>query len=635
MSLLAEMKRRKVFRVGAAYAVAAWALAQIADLVLANTSAPGWVMQVILLVLALGFPVALILAWAYELTPDGVRRTETADDGKATRGLTTGDAVLIVLMLAVIAIAGYQVAMMPAESVTMTANGVEFAAGDRNAKADAEPEDGSTSIAVLAFENMSPDPDNAFFAEGISEEILNVLASVRDLRVASRTSAFSFAGTQTPIPEIAQRLGVVHVLEGSVRKAGNRVRITAQLIDARTDQHLWSNAYDRDLTDIFAVQEEIAQAITIALKDQLGIREVRVQAPTDNLEAYERLLRGRQLFHQRGATIDQAIADLERAVELDPDYGLAWAVLAAAHYVAPGYPTELTLTQAMDGAERALDRALAINPEQPLALAVRGQIQTNEGKWVQGLETLDRASVLAAQETTPLLWSALNLLGAGYVHEARAAIDRAWAADPLVGVTNGFRGIINLALGEGEVDRHIEFAARNGWEYGYFVLAGERIAAGRFEEAAEALSAYQRHAHASSRFPDALQEGMIEALRAGRRPELSDDMFEDSQSQSMFHLLLGNAETFYTMLFEQFDEPGQDNGPTWLRQVWQYRHYRPTWLRQVWQPSTDKMREHPLFFEFARRRGLVELWDQRGYPPGCRPADGPDGRHLDCPEFPQ
>ena len=622
MSFLAEMKRRKVFRVGAAYAVAAWALAQVADLVLANTSAPGWVIQAILLVLALGFPVALILAWAFEVTPDGVKRTENADDAQARSGLTAGDAVLVVLMLSVIGIAGYQVATMPGK--TATGEGVAETVDRENPSTPAPPapQDGATSIAVLAFDNMSPDPDNAFFAEGISEEILNVLASVEDLRVASRTSAFSFTGTQTPIPEIAERLGVVHVLEGSVRKAGNRVRITAQLIDARTDQHLWSDAYDRDLTDIFAVQEEIAQAITAALKDKLGIRQVRVQAATDNLEAYELMLRGRQLFHQRGATLDQAIVDLERAVELDPEFGIAWAVLAAAYFVAPGYPTELTFTRAREGAGNALDRALAINPDQPLALAVLGQIQIDEADWSQGLDTLERATSLSTQETSPLLWSALTLFSAGYVHEARAAIDKAWAADPLVGITNGNRGIINLALGEGDIDRHIEFAARNGWEHGYFVLASERNAAGRFDEAAEALTAFWRHTSSQSRFPDALQEVILEALRAGRLPELVDTLPEGPMFPGWADLLLGNAEAFYTRWLEgPTDELGRTN--------------RPNWLRHVWQPSTGILRKHPKFFEFAQRSGLVELWEQRGYPPGCRPVDGPDGRHLDCSDFPR
>jgi len=623
MSILAEMRHRKVFRVGAAYAVAAWGLAQIADLMLANTSAPGWVMQVILLILALGFPVALILAWAFEVTPEGVRRTESADDAQAKGRLTTGDAVLVVLMLAVIGIAGYQVANMPGKTVTGTGADVTETPGRENAASPAAPapQGGATSIAVLAFENMSPDPDNAFFAEGISEEILNVLATVEDLRVASRTSAFSFTGTQTPIPEIAKRLGVVHVLEGSVRKAGNRVRITAQLIDARTDQHLWSDAYDRDLTDIFAVQEEIARAITTALRDELGIREVRVQAATENLEAYERMLRGRQLFHQRGATLDQAIADLERAVALDPDYGLAWAVLAAAYYVAPGYPTELTFTEAMESAEMALDRALAINPEQPLALAVQGQIRIDQGDWSQGLETLEHASSIAAQETTPLLWSAVNLFGAGYVREAKAAIDRAWAADPLVGITNGYRGIINLALGEGEIERHIEFGARNGWEHGYFILASDHIASGDYRAAKDSLESLRRYWPSANRIPHPLFDELVGALRAGRKPEPTETSVEAFAYMERLELLLADADAFFGRLLALAPDS--------------YRANRSTWLRQVWQPHADVMREHPMFFEFARRRGLVELWEQRGYPPGCRPVDGPDGRHLDCPEFPR
>jgi len=622
MSFFAELKRRKVFRVAAAYAVAAWGVAQIADLVLANTAAPPWVMQVILLLLALGFPIAVILAWAFEVTPDGVKRTERAENSEATAKLPTGDYVLIALLLAVIGVAGFQIALMSDQNASDRATTVSDASGSASqATAENDHSSGSTSIAVLAFENMSPDPDNAYFAEGISEEILNVLASVEDLKVASRTSAFSFTGTQTPIPDIARQLGVVHVLEGSVRKAGNRVRITAQLIDARNDQHLWSDAYDRSLDDIFAVQEEIAQAIAGALTDRLGVDTIQVQAPTDNLEAYEAMLRGRQRFHQRGDTIDQSIADLERAVALDPDFGLAWALLSAAYYVAPGYPTELEFTDALSNAERALQRALALAPDQPLALAVKGQILIDRGEWITGLEALQRAADLTENDTTPQLWLGLNMFAAGYAAEARKMIDAAWTSDPLVGITNGYRGIIRYALGEEDVDRFIEFAARNGWEHGYSILAGDAILAGDLPSAVESLEALQRHAPEANRIPEPIYQTLIESLRAGRIPDIDRARIETLPYPAFIDLLLGNAEAFFSRLLELPEDS--------------YRFNRATWLRQVWQPNSEIFREHPLFFEYARRAGLVELWQSRGYPPGCAPVDGPDDRHLSCPEFPQ
>jgi adenylate cyclase len=203
-------------------------------------------------------------------------------------------------------------------------------------KQDPAPE---ASVAVLPFVNMSTDAENGFFADGISEELLNVLARVNGLKVASRTSAFSFKGKDTAIPEIARQLGVQHVLEGSVRKQGQRVRITAQLIKAGDDTHLWSESYDRDLNDIFKVQEEIAQAITRQLESILGKRRIEVAASTDNLEAYQNFLRGRARFHRREELL-KAIEDLAAATRLDPDFGEAWVYLAATWWVAPGYHTE-------------------------------------------------------------------------------------------------------------------------------------------------------------------------------------------------------------------------------------------------------------------------------------------------------
>jgi len=621
MSILAEMRHRKVFRVGAAYAVAAWGLAQIADLVLANTSAPGWVMQVILLVLALGFPVALILAWAFELTPEGVRRTESANAAQAKGRLTTGDAVLVILMLAVIAIAGYQVATMPGETMSAAGSGVTETAGRENTTAAAAPATphGSTSIAVLAFENMSPDPDNAFFAEGVSEEILNVLASVKDLRVASRTSAFSFTGKQTPIPEIAAQLGVAHVLEGSVRKAGNRVRITAQLIEARTDQHLWSDAYDRDLTDIFAVQEEIAQAITTALKDELGIREVRVHAATDNLEAYQSFLRGRQTFYARGTTLDSAIADLRRAVELDPDFGAAWAVLAAAYYVAPGYLTEIDDDEAYRSGRAAMAKALEFDPDNALAVSVQSLFKEVDKDWVSAIEFGERATRLTTQDSTPALWNAISLLKAGYVAEAHEAALEAWEADPLVGVNNGVLAITALSIGDRTaVERHAEFAARNGWPLALHLLAADACAGGDIEKTLARVEQWLERFNVPT---EVVNEALALIDRAGCPAAQSfDEQHSNLDLAALLFMVLGQPDPYFERLRRV-----SDTSLTGHR----------SWLRDMWQPASRRFREHPAFFEIADEIGLVELWQTRGYPPGCRPVDGPDDRHLDCSEFPR
>jgi len=314
VSLFAELKRRNVFRVGGAYAVVAWLLIEISDTIFPRLGLPEWTVTFVIVLLLLGFPVALVMAWAFELTPDGIKRTADApQDANDVRDSRRGLDWLIIVALVVV------IGMMAAERVSVPGRGTDGSQPVTDTGGEEAVRPGS-SIAVLAFDNMSPDPDNAYFAEGISEEILNILAGVDGLHVASRSSAFSFKDKNIPIPEIARELNVMHVLEGSVRRQGDRVRITAQLIHAETDGHLWSQAFDRDLVDIFEVQEEIAQSITTALAEVLGVQDVSVQASTRNMEAYERFLRGRAQFHQR-RDFDQVLADLRYAVEQDPDFG--------------------------------------------------------------------------------------------------------------------------------------------------------------------------------------------------------------------------------------------------------------------------------------------------------------------------
>ncbi len=261
MGLLVELRRRNVIRAAGLYLVTAWLLIQIAETLLPIFHTPDWVLQTLVILLALGFIPALIVSWVFELTPEGLKR-ESAD---ATPELNTATArkldgaVIVLLLLAIGLILG---------ELFVFGQRIE-AAGELDASVAAQGSLAPVAIAVLPFDNMSADAENEFFADGIAEEILNLLAGVRDLEVASRTSAFAFKGKDTSVPDIARSLKVRYVLEGSVRKAGNQVRITAQLIDAQTDRHLWSDTFDRKLDDIFAVQDEIAAAIGNALQVKL------------------------------------------------------------------------------------------------------------------------------------------------------------------------------------------------------------------------------------------------------------------------------------------------------------------------------------------------------------------------------
>lgn len=292
MSFFNELKRRSVFKVGVAYIVVAWLILQVCDVVLGNIGSPPWVFKVILLLLCIGLPIAVIFAWAFDLTPEGIMRTDVLDEAEKEQET-------------------------PAETIE-TSSEPTIATG--------------ASVAVLPFVNMSGDQENEYFSDGLSEELLNVLANIESLKVAARTSSFHFKGRTGDIADIAQRLGVASVLEGSVRQSGTRVRITCQLINAADGYHLWSETFDRELTDIFAVQDEISSAVAIALKVKLLGEDSpqRITGGTQDTGAFQAYLQAVH-FHRRGSdktALKSAVDAFEEAIKLDPGYAQAYAGLA-------------------------------------------------------------------------------------------------------------------------------------------------------------------------------------------------------------------------------------------------------------------------------------------------------------------
>jgi TolB-like protein len=388
MKLLAELKRRNVFRVAVAYVVLSWLILQMGDLLFDLMGLPEWANRIVLVILLLGFPVAVIFSWIYELTPEGVKKESAVDRSQSITPETGRKLNYITIgMIAIgIAVVGIDRFLIPHQTDTQSAAQTPYASSpSSDAPADlAPPErlvelDGPPSIAVLPFADMSPEGDQGYFSDGIAEEILNVLVKVDDLKVASRTSSFAFRGSEYDIPAIAEKLKVQHVLEGSVRKAGNRVRVTAQLIDARDDRHLWSDTFDRELDDIFAIQDEIATAVVNALADALGslsrVEGGLIEADTGNLDAYDLFLEGRELFLARDR-LDVAIGLLERAVEMDPGFARAWETLAALYSVAPSWGIG-DLETFLDQSVTAADKALQLDPERHFAHAIKAQVLTS------------------------------------------------------------------------------------------------------------------------------------------------------------------------------------------------------------------------------------------------------------------
>ena len=306
-NFFAELKRRKVFRVGAAYLVAAWLVVQAASIGFPAFDAPPWALRIIILVALLGFPIAVVMAWVFDLTPEGVKLDA---DTSGSKRLFAVAALLIVLAL------GWYFYGQPS-----------FRKGDVTTPSIADKK----SIAVLPFDNLSRDPDNAYFCEGVQDEILTRLAKVADLKVISRTSTQHFKSTPDNLPQIAKQLGVAHILEGSVQKAGEQVRVNVQLINALTDAHLWADTYDRKLTDIFAVESEIAKTIAETLQARLTGSEKSsiAKTPTVNSEAYELYLKGRFFWNKRtGDDLRRSVEYLKQAIAKDPGYALAYAGLA-------------------------------------------------------------------------------------------------------------------------------------------------------------------------------------------------------------------------------------------------------------------------------------------------------------------
>jgi len=370
MSIIAELRRRNVFRVAAAYGIVGWLLVEAASVVLPALHRPDWALTLLVLLVIAGFPLALILAWAFELTPEGIKRDADVDpDASISRPARRKfDSALIGLLALAVVYFVVDKFVLDAEREQVEAATKTVPAGKSIAR--------EKSIAVLPFENLSDDASNEYFSHGISEELLNVLTRVTSLRVASRTSSFSFQGTNTAIPEIAAQLNVNHILEGSVRKAGNQVRITAQLIDVESDSHLWSDTYDRELDDIFSIQKEIAVHIVAELNRYLisgAVIARSISTPITDTAAYEIYLQGRYLLAMRGEqNLAEAARLFEQAVEIDSSFAAAYAALGKTYALLPSYRHASDSRSFTEKSEAAIDKALQLDPDQSEALIARG-----------------------------------------------------------------------------------------------------------------------------------------------------------------------------------------------------------------------------------------------------------------------
>ncbi len=603
---LAELKRRNVFRMAGFYVVGAWLVVQVAETMLRAFDVPDWVLRSIIVLLAIGFIPALVFSWLFKLTPDGLSRDTESEPKPSVKPVVARrmDRLILVGVLVLIALLLVEW-FWPSERATQPPGPAPVSAM------------GDASIAVLPFVNMSPDADNEFFADGISEELLNVLVGIEGLKVASRTSTFSFKNSATAIPEIARLLDVRHVLEGSVRRQGQRVRITAQLIHAESDAQLWTQTYERDLTDIFRVQEEIAQAITTALEDVLGVRRVSVSPPTTDLVAYERFLRGRSGFYQR-LELDTAIDDLEFAVERDPAFAEAWAFLGAASYVAStGWPTERDRAVLGANGLLAAERALALEPDLVIALAVKGASLFRDGdpaEMADGLRLLELAADRTAMDTSAGLWVGVSWLDLGFADRALPHLIKVQAQDPLVPINNGYLALAHARLGQFEEGRRLALHAVELGEQAFWagVIALEPANDDDPATASQLLAAAQPLVNDADR---EFLAGMLVAL-------------EDPSSQASFLAAqeagVQQGQLLPMLAALMFRDPKLVFSREGPRVAYEFM------TSSVWLPSLVWVREDPRFYQLMQQRGIVGFWEVHGFPPGCRAVDDRAGRRLDC-----
>ena len=394
-NFFAELKRRNVYKVAVAYAVVAWLLIQVATQVFPFFEIPNWAVRLVVLLLILGFPVALILAWAFEITPEGIKRAEDVSPDESITSRGGRKLVGVTIALAVIA-AGLLAFQLLRSKSTPTPRQSEAA----TVPAITSQPIPDKSIAVLPFDNLSRDPDNAYFASGIQDEIITRLAKIADLKVISRTSTQQYQSKPGNLPEIAKQLGVANILEGSVQKSGDQVRVNVQLIQVASDSHLWADTYDRKLVDIFAVESEVAKAIADALQAKLtGVEQQALAVkPTNNSEAYDAYLRGLALETRASAPTDsgRVVGFYERAVQLDPAFALAWARLSRAN--AQVYFSGVDTTAARrDATERALNTAQKLQPNSPETLLAQAYYQY----WVLRDYELAKATFGRVRELLP------------------------------------------------------------------------------------------------------------------------------------------------------------------------------------------------------------------------------------------
>ena len=592
MRLLGEMKRRNVFRIGMAYIVASWVIIQIGEIIATNYGAPPWVMGVVITFVIAGLPVVLFLTWTFAWTTDGLRKeSDLLKVDTLTR--SSGDRLDYITMALLAVVVG----MVALNRYMPVPEGVQT--GAKTTQAVAEPEEEEpvviveNSIAVLPFSNMSAESNQDYFSDGLSEELLNVLTQVDGLVVASRTSSFAYKNDTRNIRQIARSLRVANILEGSVRKVGDRLRITAQLVDTSNDRQLWADSYDRNMDDIFQIQDEIANAIVSALTTELGIglEAVSVDSATSNLDAYDLYLKGRELFIAR-KNLPTSWQLLEQATSLDPEFARAWDTLAAVHSVATSWDRGDDIDHnALSLA--AAHRALEIDPDLSMAHAVIGmKFQLTGEGYIGAIENLDLAIKNNPKNATAWLWRGITFKDMGYISQSVSDFRECLNIDAAYQLCSQYLALGLLSMGQiEEAIRQFEKTIESNFHglddqfVSYYVHAGQRHMAFLLAE----LGLSHRYVPARE---------WIEAI---------ENPLEDHTARIARFNEWGKAYNI--------DICDMENVAIAFRMEECYTDVDNAGL--MWHPDSAYFRKTPAFKAYVNEH-LREYWELNGPPPQCR-----------------
>jgi len=589
MRFFSELRRRRVIRVAGLYAVGAWIATEVSATVLPLLQVPEKFVTGIVITLIAMFPVAMILAWIYDVGPSGIKRTKdiaATEDAEGRPGMMFHVLLLVLAML----VFGYAL----------------FYFGQTRALQSIP----RNSIAVLPFENLSSDVNKDYFSDGVSEEILNLLAKVEGLNVAARTSSFALRDSNDDIRTIGAKLGVETVLEGSVRWSGdnNRVRITAQLIDASSGYHLWSENFDRDLKDIFAVQSEIAKAIVDNLRIKLGADQLNWVAPTADSAAYDAYLRGRQLLNQRRVrALRESVDYFQRAVSRDPAFAPAWAAMAVAYLSLPSYSDE-PVEELHAMAEDAAQRALVLSPELAEAHAVRAWLAQFKGEWSRAEFGYFAATSMDPNDVTTRVWYSGFLIATGKLAQGQVQAERALELDDDNPLTQAAAATAAMVLGDNESCVTNAAAARElGFSNVVSALEGVCLARlGQFDAAGEALNMAHgpvMESNALSSLAAALP-GAESLEAAAKKAMLDESEWRIGPWAIWLMATAGESDKAFAFLQQWFDETG----------------YFP--LHLIWTPEAEAMRQDARFLELMQENGVSQLW-RKELPDLCK-ADSED-----------